>query len=74
MATGDEGVQLLLKALLRKELIQKPPMFHCGFCLSFHLLKMNKFFNSIAVTDNETKIAMLTTTLDDTEVLLSSRL
>jgi len=65
MASGDEDIQLLLKTLLRKELIQKPPMFHRGFDINVHLSKMDHFFNSIAVRDSGTKISMLTTTLED---------
>ena len=65
MSSGDEDVKLLLTTLLRKELIEKPSTFTRGLDIDNHISKLNKFFKSIGVSDDETKIAMLCTTLDD---------
>jgi len=65
MSSGDEDVKLLLTTLLRKELIEKPSTFTRGLDIDNHISKLDKFFKSISVSDDETKIAMLCTTLDD---------
>ena len=65
MGSGDEDVKLLLTTLLRKELIEKPSTFTRGLDIDNHISKLDKFFISISVSDDETKIAMLCTTLDD---------
>jgi len=65
MATGDEDVKQLLTTLLRKELIQKPPIYSRGLDIDNHILKLDNFFKAICVGDNETKISILCTTLDD---------
>ena len=66
MSSGDEDVKLLLTTLLRKELIEKPStLVTRGLDIDNHISKLDKFLKSISVSDDETKIAMLCTTLDD---------
>lgn len=64
-STGDEDVKQLLTTLLRKELIQRPPPYRRGLDIDNHLSKMDHFFKSICVSDSETKISILCTTLED---------
>lgn len=72
--SGDTNAALisnmedLLKTLLMKELIDKPPVYCIGENIVSHLQKMEQFFASINVKDEETKQAMLFRSLSDRAV------
>lgn len=67
--TGDgekfSDMENLLRTLLQKELIDKPPHFSVGENIILHIEHMEEFFTAINVTDEDTKLAMLSRSLSD---------
>ena len=60
--SGDSDpcdIQSLLKTLIRKDLIEKPPEYQIGEDIVSHLSKMEEFFSAINVTEEEIKLALL---------------
>ena len=62
-STGDEDqtgiLKQLLSTLLRKDTVEKPLIYSAGGNILTHFNRVEDYFKSIHVTDDETKCALL---------------